>query len=264
MMRLRSVARWQRCACRPCRLHPYGDRIFLNYRGVDSAGWTTALREKLVPHFGKQRVFMDVRILPGEDYRTAIRRELSSCSVVLVVIGTKWLTVTDKNGQRRIDYPNDMLRQELELANELQAGVRCIPVLVDGAYLPTSRELPDSLAFLAYKNPQHLTPPNFDANVDALIAHLDKPRPNRFARWKEIRGVAPVWALIANAMWRPLWTNTLVPIALLATGLITGAPWLVPVGLVLYVGFAALTLFDLQQARCVRQCLQEAREAAQP
>ena len=68
MMKVRSVARWQRCACRPCRLRPYGDRVFLSYRGVDTGGWVRALREKLVPYFGNERVFMDApRLSPGED-----------------------------------------------------------------------------------------------------------------------------------------------------------------------------------------------------
>ena len=64
-------------------------------------------------------------------------------------------------------------------------------------------------------------------------------------------------ALIANALWRPLWSNLLLPVGLLIAGLaISGARWLVAVAAVLYLVLFAVTLFDRQQVRCVEEGLE--------
>jgi hypothetical protein len=59
---------------------------------------------------------------------------------MLVVIGTHWLSITDDNGRRRLDDSEDFVRREIEAA--LQSGIRVIPVLVDGATMPPSDQLP--------------------------------------------------------------------------------------------------------------------------
>jgi hypothetical protein len=62
------------------------------------------------------------------------------------LIGDQWLTVTDEQGRRRLDDPDDFVRLELEAA--LTRQVRVIPILIDGARMPHAGDLPDSLAKL--------------------------------------------------------------------------------------------------------------------
>jgi hypothetical protein len=92
--------------------------------------------------------------------------------------------------------------------------------------------------------------------ANTLISRLESPPAKTFGPWADIKLFAPTWALFINAALRPLWSNVLLPVVLLAGGLtIRGAWWLVPVAIVLWVALGAVSLFDKQQARCLRRCL---------
>lgn len=63
-----------------------------------------------------------------------VRRAVGSCDVLLAFIGDQWVKLTDEQGRRRIDDPNDFVAKEIQVA--LTRDVRVIPVLVEGATLP--------------------------------------------------------------------------------------------------------------------------------
>jgi hypothetical protein len=66
----------------------------------------------------------------------------------------------------------DFVRVEIELALRLDLPI--IPVLVGGAKMPSERDLPESLADLAYRNGMELRPdPNFHKDMNRLIAGMD-------------------------------------------------------------------------------------------
>lgn len=115
--------------------------VFISYRRADSdypAGW---LFDRAAEHFGRVRVFKDVDSLqPGDDFAEVITTAVSLCSALVAVIGERWLTITDEYGRRRLDNPEDFVRLEIEAA--LTRGVRVIPVLVNGAGMPRSTDLP--------------------------------------------------------------------------------------------------------------------------
>src|SRR5512143_3857308 len=120
-------------------------KIFINYRRDDSAGYALNLYGYLSNHFGEDNIFMDInKIEPGDDFRRALANEVSTCDVVLVMIGRQWLNIKDVRGQRRLDNPGDWVRVEIAsaLANP---RIRVIPVLVQGANVPGTDELPDDL-----------------------------------------------------------------------------------------------------------------------
>ena len=63
----------------------------------------------LVEHFPAEQVFKDVdSIEPGEDFVERITAAVASCDVLLALIGPQWLTITDENGQRRLDNPEGL------------------------------------------------------------------------------------------------------------------------------------------------------------
>ena len=66
--------------------------------------------------------------------------------MLIAVIGKGWLISCDQEGQRRLDNPEDFVR--IEIATALKRDIRVIPVLVDGASMPRSRDLPDDLKAL--------------------------------------------------------------------------------------------------------------------
>jgi hypothetical protein len=214
------------------------------------------LEDRLDQEFHSDRVFRDIsNIGLGVDYRVAIRRELESCYAVLAVVGPRWLDLRDDEGRRKIDSVRDPVREELEQALERDPQIRVIPVLVGGATMPRASDLPDSVAAFAYREYHVLPTRGFAKALEGLIHRIETPRHSRFGEWADITRLAPVWALVVNALWRPLWANALIAVSTIVAFLLTGALWLIPIGLVIYLALGATTLFDLQQARCVHECL---------
>src|SRR5215472_11283315 len=123
--------------------------IFICYRREDSADVTGRIHDRLADHFGLECVFMDVEAIRlGYDFRWEIDQRIKVCSIVIVVIGDKWLARVE--GKRRIDDENDRVRIEIEAA--LRREIPIIPILVRGASHPTKAMLPASLEALAYRN----------------------------------------------------------------------------------------------------------------
>ena len=124
-------------------------KIFISYRRAEASWPARWLTDKLVEQFGPGVVFQDVdSIRPGDDFAAEIVAAVEACSVLLALIGPRWLTA-EEDGGRRLDDPQDWVRLEIETA--LNRGVRVIPVLVDEARMPSACELPPSLQSLAGK-----------------------------------------------------------------------------------------------------------------
>jgi hypothetical protein len=101
-----------------------------------------------------------------------INAAVGSCDVLLALIGEEWLSITDREGQRRLDDPDDYVRLEIEAAMERE--VRVIPILVEGATMPLAEELPPSLARLVRRQALELSPSRFDFDISRLLKALDK------------------------------------------------------------------------------------------
>ncbi len=88
--------------------------IFLSYRRADAAGHAGRLHDSLTEHFGPDQVFHDYAdIEAGSDFVQAIEQAIAATSVLVVVIGDTWLTVTLPDGRRRLDVPDDAVRLEV-------------------------------------------------------------------------------------------------------------------------------------------------------
>lgn len=147
--------------------------IFLSYRREDTRHLAGRLYDRLASQFGSTQVFMDVdSIDPGADFKSAIEDAVSSCEIVLALIGPAWLTVQDERGRPRLDDPNDFV--VLEIAAALDRKIRVIPVLADGASIPRSEDLPESLAPLALRNATRLDHETFRSDADALLAAVER------------------------------------------------------------------------------------------
>jgi len=148
-------------------------RIFISYRRDDSAGYAGRLYDRLSERFGQGQIFMDIdTIEPGLDFVEVIEKAVGSCGVLIALIGRQWLTITDATGHRRLDNPEDFVR--LEIATALDRNIRVIPVLVRGATMPRSTDLPDALKKLARRNALEISDTRFHYDVDRLIETLEK------------------------------------------------------------------------------------------
>lgn len=148
-------------------------RIFISYRRSDSEAYAGRLSDHLTNHFGQDNVFMDISgIELGVDFVEKIEEAVSSCDVLLAVIGPTWTTVTDVDGNLRLSNPNDFVR--LEVLTALNRNIRVIPLLVQGARMPSEKELPKELAPLARRNGMEIEHSSFTPDVNSLIAKLEK------------------------------------------------------------------------------------------
>jgi hypothetical protein len=147
-------------------------RVFISYRREEAAypaGW---LFDRVADRFGGDQIFKDVDSIDlGDDFMDVITAAISSCQVLLAVIGQRWLTVTDDKGHRRLDDPDDFVRLEIEAA--LNRNILVIPILVDGARMPRRDELPASMVKLAHRNALQLSPDRFSADTGRLLTILE-------------------------------------------------------------------------------------------
>jgi TIR domain len=147
--------------------------IFISYRRDESAGYAGRIADGFTEHFGEDRVFRDIdSIEPGLDFAEAIERAVGSSEVLLAVIGRNWSTATDAAGHKRLENPDDYVR--LEIAAALQRDIRVIPVLVQGATMPSTDELPDDLAPLARRNAFELHDSSWREELQRLLTTLDR------------------------------------------------------------------------------------------
>ena len=145
--------------------------IFISYRRGDAEGEAGRLFDDLTAQFGGKAIFMDVMdIKPGRDFRKVIDENVSSCGVLLAIIGKGWINARDDAGRRRLDDPQDFVR--LETASALKRDIPVIPVLVHGASMPLAEQLPEELKELAYRNAVELTHARWESDVQVLIKGL--------------------------------------------------------------------------------------------
>lgn len=163
--------------------------IFISYRREDSAGYTGRLYDALSSHFGEKKLFVDIdSIKPGEDFTEVIEQRIASCDVFLAIIGTRWLTLTDDAGHSRLQNPEDFVRREIVAA--LDRGIKIIPLLVGGAKMPNSQELPGDLARIAQYQALPIGDAGFRQDMSQLIAILQesvKPSGTSRKRTKRVR-----------------------------------------------------------------------------
>lgn len=149
-------------------------KLFISYRRGGVRARTYRLADRLKDRFGIDNVFLDIdSIGPGSRFADVIREAILSSSFVLIMIGPKWLEMKNEDGQRRLDAEDDHLRLEVEAAIESPATV--IPVLVDGAKMPTRSDLPEAIRELADLNAHTLADSHWDYDVDRLLEHIGPP-----------------------------------------------------------------------------------------
>ncbi len=148
--------------------------VFINYRRDDAKSEAGRLFDWLSRYFGKDQVFMDVSgsIEPGLEFDRVIEKAVSSCDVLIVVIGKAWLTALDEKGKRRLEDPNDFVR--MEVAAALRRDIRVIPVLVQGAVMPEEGSLPEDLKRLSKRQASEISDNRWEFDTEQLVKVLEK------------------------------------------------------------------------------------------
>ncbi|UCV26980.1 toll/interleukin-1 receptor domain-containing protein [Ferribacterium limneticum] len=177
--------------------------IFISYRRDDLAGFAGRLADALASAFGADNVFRDIEdIHPGQDFVLTIEKQLKSVDVMLVMIGPAWLTAS-RNGVRRLDEPDDFVRREIQAG--LASGKVVLPVLVDGASMPTEKDLPPAIEELARRQSFVLSDAAWGSDVARLVELISSFSPvrRRFSMPWGLAGLVLV-ALVALGL-KGLW-----------------------------------------------------------
>lgn len=147
-------------------------RILVSYRRADAAAIAGRIFDRLTDRYGEKSVFMDIDNIPyGIDFRTHIRRELERSQILIAVIGPHW--AGEGPTGRRIDDLADPVRVEVETA--LRRNTPVLPLLVDGAVMPSEDQLPTALKPLHYINaPRVDTGRDFRQHMDRVIHTIDE------------------------------------------------------------------------------------------
>lgn len=144
-------------------------RVFLSYNRADSSYGVTYLHRLLTEAYGDEAVITDQFSIPiGGNFARFLEKVISGCTVVLAVIGPQWL--------QKIGLAESWTRMEIECA--LHFGVDVVPLLIEGATMPDSRDLPASLQPLPFCNGLPVrSGRDFDHDVSHLLEELDKKFP---------------------------------------------------------------------------------------
>jgi hypothetical protein len=148
-------------------------KIAISYRRSDSSAITGRIFDRLAAHYGKDSVFMDIDNIPfGTDFRAHIQAVWRETDILIVVIGPQWLGA-DATGAVRMSQESDPVRVEIEAAQA--RNLPLIPVLVDGAKMPGSTELPASFDDFAFLNAAEVaTGRDFHPHLDRLIGAIER------------------------------------------------------------------------------------------
>ena len=127
----------------------------------------------LAERFAGSAVFFDVTetIPDGEDFVRLIEDRISTCDVLLAIIGPGWNPAA-RGGARRLDHPNDVVR--LELRTGLESAVKVIPVLVAGAAMPAADDVPEDIRRLTRLQAVTLEEAAFDDDASQLLLAIER------------------------------------------------------------------------------------------
>jgi hypothetical protein len=143
-------------------------RIFITYRREDTSSQAGRLYDWLGEHYGRDAVFKDVdSIEPGRPWRRAIDSAVGTSDVVIALIGPRWLAELEERSGG-----DDFVRYELETA--LAKDRRVIPLLINGAPMPTPEQLPEALVALTDYQAFEVSDTRFRSDMDELLRRLDR------------------------------------------------------------------------------------------
>lgn len=158
-------------------------KIFISYRRADSKYVVDRIRDRLIDAYDEDAVFRDLESIPlGQNFGDVLKEAITTCDVMLVVIGPEWASITDDQGNKRLFEPHDYTRLEVE-AGLVNQKILVIPLLVMNARMPSLEEIPESLADLRFRNAiQIRNDPDFTPDMQRLIQGINEQFPDAIKR----------------------------------------------------------------------------------
>jgi pterin-4a-carbinolamine dehydratase len=141
--------------------------IFINYRRTDASESAHWLYDKLENTFINLRLFIDDKdISPGRRWEECIEEHLKKASVLIVIIGSRWVQNLRSNDL------DDWVCKEIEYA--INNKITIIPVLVSNTELPSKKNLPLSISSLLNYQVFKLRTEYWNDDLQYLFKELEK------------------------------------------------------------------------------------------
>lgn len=158
-------------------------KVFISYRRNDTRDFAGRLSDRLRQELGISDVFLDIdEIQAGESFEQRIRSAVEKCAVALVLIGPEWRGASEAGAAARIFDERDFVR--LEVREALSGKPKVIPVLVNGARMPSRDELPADLAPIVSLNAIPARHESFRRDADFIAdAVLARKAPGPISRY---------------------------------------------------------------------------------
>ncbi|MEU6173984.1 toll/interleukin-1 receptor domain-containing protein [Streptantibioticus parmotrematis] len=172
--------------------------VFVNYRTGDEEATATLIERELSRRFGSERIFRASKSIPaGEPFPRELLTAVRRSSVLLAVIGQRWLEVGDVDGRPALKDPKDWIRKEILEA--FASGAKVVPILVGKTSRLSRAALPPALRHLADCQYRRLDHRNAEADLSRLgdelaelvpaLARADEAaRPTRNANDAKVSG----------------------------------------------------------------------------
>jgi outer membrane protein assembly factor BamB len=142
-------------------------KIFISYRREDSETMAGRIFDWLSDRMPRETVFIDIDTVDyGANFVQRIAETIPQCRAMLVVIGPHWLT----------DAGDLSHHVRLEIEQALQHQVQIIPLLVEGASIPSAEQVPVSVRELVYLNAATIrSGRDFRRDMEDVARSLDLP-----------------------------------------------------------------------------------------
>lgn len=151
--------------------------VFVNYRVQEQPGYATLLYRELSAQLGADAVFLaSGSIRPGDDFVREVFDSLRQCEVVLAVMGPDWLDYHSAANGHGLGPGADWVRREI--AEAFTLGIRVIPVLIEGAEMPSEEQLPPDIAALSRCQCLRLRHYSVESDLARLVDDLRRTAPS--------------------------------------------------------------------------------------
>ena len=146
-------------------------QLFINYRVEDSAQGAARLAADLKRCLASHEVFIDENNLKiGTERRVELEQAVDVSAAMLVLMGPEWSKILQERRdtlERVTDYVL------MEIRRGLKKGVRIIPVLFDGATLPSQDLLRTfEVDAIRFNQCAHLHRRTWNADVERIVSDL--------------------------------------------------------------------------------------------
>lgn len=150
-------------------------KVLICYRHDDAGAWTKDLLSGLALDFSdEQLITCSDEAEPPFDVEGHLLNQASDFAACLLIIDTGWIDAGTSEGRRYLDEPADIVRRVIEAA--LKKRVWIIPILVDRARMPTSAQLPASIAALSSRQAMSLSLRLSRSDITSVVLAIGEGR----------------------------------------------------------------------------------------